>query len=110
MSTTYGPPPAASYSSSSANLSGVASVGGSITINPSVVYGGGGGLSSYLNPAYSQALQYKRTTNLTTEQFELLMREHTFIGMGENTPFCLFCYALDQFRTESQHEHIIHEE
>lgn len=46
---------------------------------------------------------------LTQTQLDQLMREHTFVEMG-NSEFCLFCYALDQYRTRLDHIFVISEE
>lgn len=47
--------------------------------------------------------------SLTEMQLHQLLNEHTFIPMDGNA-FCLLCYALDQYRMESEHIFVIHEE
>lgn len=46
---------------------------------------------------------------LTPAQMDYLLREHPFMPM-EQGQFCLFCYALDTFRTEADHIFVISEE
>lgn len=46
---------------------------------------------------------------LTPVQLNQLMREHTFVEM-QDSDFCLFCYALDQFKTRLDHIFVIREE
>lgn len=46
---------------------------------------------------------------LTPVQLAQLMREHTFIEM-EGSEYCLFCFALDQYKTRLDHIFVISEE
>lgn len=48
-------------------------------------------------------------TKLTPVQLEQLIREHTFIEMAGSN-FCLFCFALDHYRTRLEHLFVISEE
>lgn len=51
----------------------------------------------------------KGPNKLTPDQLALLLREHTFIEM-RNSAYCLFCYALDQYRDRGDHLFVISEE
>lgn len=46
---------------------------------------------------------------LTPGQLAQLLSEHTFIAMG-SSDYCLFCYALDHYRSSAEHIFVIHEE
>lgn len=46
---------------------------------------------------------------ITPVQLQTLMDSHQFVEM-DTTNYCLFCYALDQYRTEADHQHMIREE
>lgn len=46
---------------------------------------------------------------LAQSQLNQLMASHTFIPL-DSSDHCLFCYALDMWRTRSQHDFVISEE
>jgi hypothetical protein len=46
---------------------------------------------------------------LTAPQLDQLLREHAFIEMA-GSEFCLFCYALDLYKTRLDHIFVINEE
>lgn len=90
-----------------------------------IIGGGGGGAGGYYSsggfitttgigttvPFVGNPLDFlaKGPTKLTPDQLAVLLREHTFIEM-QNSTYCLFCYALDQYRDRSDHVFVIREE
>lgn len=61
-----------------------------------------------VNPA-DGLLAPRGISKITPSQLNRLLREHTFVEM-DTCDFCLFCYALDQFRTRADHIFVISEE
>lgn len=63
-------------------------------------------------PSIFETLNGQRSPNkLTPQQLERLM-DHQFVPM-DNDPrhsWCLLCYALDTYRTQADHDFVIHEE
>lgn len=101
--------------------------------------GGGGGNSitniypstggyTYINPIYQHppllpnlvttggsiqpfldVLQNGRN-KLSPAQLAQLVAAHQFVPMDDGHEYCLFCYALDLYRTRLDHEYVIHED
>lgn len=88
----------------------IASAGAAVSIS-TYLSGVNGGL---ITPFTPYGPDYLMSTlpgvgKLTPPQLAQLLRDHTFIEM-DNSDFCLFCYALDQYRPRTDHIFVISEE
>lgn len=122
MSTHYGPTPGSGISYTSANpaspyvVTGSGTVTGiNITATPYInpyqqLYGSSGVVGPFTTTANPlDGLLRGGARKLNPLQLGQLLREHQFIPF-ENEDLCLFCYALDIYRTQMEHAFVIREE
>lgn len=99
-------------STTSANIiigGGGGGAGGFYSSGGFITTTGTGTVTPFVSQPNPMDFLMKGPNKLTPDQLALLLREHTFIEM-RNSAYCLFCYALDQYRDRGDHLFVISEE